>query len=47
MSDRDSKDFYRENMPLLVKLLQVDKTNCIHHGYYEKASDHIYNLFKT
>ncbi len=37
MSDRDSKDFYKENMSLLVKLLRVDKTNCIHHGYYEKG----------
>jgi ubiquinone/menaquinone biosynthesis C-methylase UbiE len=37
MGVRDSKDFYRENMPLLVKLLRVDKTNCIHHGYYEKG----------
>ena len=37
MRDRNSKDFYRKNWPLLVRLLRVDKTNCIHHGYYEKG----------
>jgi ubiquinone/menaquinone biosynthesis C-methylase UbiE len=37
MRDRNSEDFYRKNWPLLVKLLRVDKTNCIHHGYYEKG----------
>ena len=37
MRDRNSEDFYLKNWPLLVKLLQVDKTNCIHHGYYEKG----------
>jgi tocopherol O-methyltransferase len=33
----DTIDFYRENWPLIVKFLQVDKTHCIHHGYYEKG----------
>ena len=37
MVDRNSIDFYRNNWPLLVKLLQVDQTHCIHHGYYEKG----------
>ena len=37
MRHRDPNDFYRKNWPLIVKLLQVDKTHCIHHGYYEKG----------
>ncbi|KYK33170.1 MAG: hypothetical protein AYK22_01280 [Thermoplasmatales archaeon SG8-52-3] len=37
MKDRNSEDFYLKNWTLLVKLLRVDKTNCIHHGYYEKG----------
>lgn len=37
MVDRNSIDFYRNNWSLLVKLLQVDQTRCIHHGYYEKG----------
>ena len=37
MSIKNSKDFYRKNWPLLKKLLQVDKTYCIHHGFYEKG----------
>lgn len=37
MVDRNSIDFYRNNWSLLVKLLQVDQTHCIHHGYYEKG----------
>jgi len=37
MVDRNSIDFYRNNWSLLVKLLQIDQTHCIHHGYYEKG----------
>jgi SAM-dependent methyltransferase len=37
MKDRNSNDFYLKNWPLLVKLMRVDKSNCIHHGYYEKG----------
>ena len=37
MSDRNSNNFYQKNWSLMVKLLQVDKTHCIHHGYYEKG----------
>ena len=37
MKDRNSTDFYQRNWPIIVKLLQVDKTHCIHHGYYEKG----------
>jgi ubiquinone/menaquinone biosynthesis C-methylase UbiE len=37
MKKRDGSDFYQKNWPLIVKLLQVDTTNCIHHGYYEKG----------
>jgi len=45
MRDRNSKNFYLKNWPLLVKLLQVDKTNCIHHGYYEKGiRNHIQSI---
>jgi ubiquinone/menaquinone biosynthesis C-methylase UbiE len=35
--NRNSKDFYRDNFNLLEKILQIDKTHCIHHGYYEKG----------
>ncbi len=37
MREENVVDFYRKNWPLLVKLWQVDKTYCIHHGYYEKG----------
>ena len=37
MADRDLIDFYRDNFTLIEKLLQVDQTHCIHHGYYEKG----------
>jgi ubiquinone/menaquinone biosynthesis C-methylase UbiE len=37
MVDRNSVDFYRDNFTLIEKLLQVDKTHCMHHGYYEKG----------
>jgi len=37
MMDRNSKNFYQNNWPLMVKLLKVDKTNCIHHGFYQKG----------
>jgi len=37
MKNNNSLDFYQKNWPLIVKLLQVDKTHCIHHGYYEKG----------
>ena len=37
MKIKNSIDFYSSNWPLLVRLLQVDKTQCIHHGYYEKG----------
>jgi tocopherol O-methyltransferase len=29
--------FYRKSWSVIVKLLCVDKTYCIHHGYYEKG----------
>jgi len=45
MRDRNSKDFYLKNWPLLVKLLRVDKTYCVHHGYYEKGiRNHIQSI---
>jgi ubiquinone/menaquinone biosynthesis C-methylase UbiE len=37
MRDENSKDFYQKNWPLIVKFMRVDKSNCIHHGYYEKG----------
>jgi len=37
MVDRNSIDFYRDDFTLIEKLLQVDQTHCIHHGYYEKG----------
>ena len=37
MREGNVVDFYRKNWPLLVKLWQIDKTYCIHHGYYEKG----------
>lgn len=37
MKKTDTIDFYRENWPLIVKFLQVDKTHCVHHGYYGKG----------
>lgn len=37
MKDRNNIDFYQKNWPLIVKLLKIDKTHCIHHGYYEKG----------
>jgi len=37
MEDRNPIDFYRDNFTLIEKLLQVDQTHCIHHGYYEKG----------
>jgi cyclopropane fatty-acyl-phospholipid synthase-like methyltransferase len=37
MKKRESIDFYQKNWSLIVKLLQVDKTHCIHHGFYEKG----------
>ncbi len=33
----DTIDFYKKNWHLIVKFLKVDKTYCIHHGYYEKG----------
>lgn len=39
--------FYRKSWPLIVKLLQVDKTYCIHHGYYEKGiRTHVQSVLK-
>lgn len=37
MKKKNFSDFYQKNWPLIVKLLQVDKTHCIHHGFYEKG----------
>ena len=37
MKKRNSIDFYQKNWSIIVKLLRVDKTNCIHHGLYEKG----------
>ena len=37
MKKSDNKDFYQKNWQLIVKLLKVDRTHCIHHGYYEKG----------
>lgn len=37
MMDKNSKDIYQKNWPLIVKLYQVDKTYCINHGFYEKG----------
>ena len=37
MKKSNKKDFYQKNWQLIVKLLKVDKTHCIHHGYYEKG----------
>lgn len=37
MREGNVVDFYRKNWPFLVKLWQIDKTYCIHHGYHEKG----------
>ena len=37
MGKDDVVYFYRKSWPVIVKLLHVDKTYCIHHGYYEKG----------
>ncbi|MBU0496594.1 MAG: methyltransferase domain-containing protein [Candidatus Thermoplasmatota archaeon] len=37
MRSGTSSDLYRDNWSVIVKLLQVDKTHCIHHGLYEKG----------
>lgn len=37
MKKRNSVDFYQKNWQIIVNLLQVDKTHCIHHGLYEKG----------
>ncbi|MBN1859824.1 MAG: methyltransferase domain-containing protein, partial [Candidatus Thermoplasmatota archaeon] len=37
MTSRDPTDVYQTTWPLIVKLLNVDTTHCIHHGYYDKG----------
>src|SRR4030042_3057740 len=37
MGKDDVTYFYRKSWSVIVKLLCVDKTYCIHHGYYEKG----------
>lgn len=37
MGKDDVVYFYRKSWNVIVKLLRVDKTHCIHHGYYEKG----------
>jgi len=37
MGKDDVVYFYRKSWSVIVKLLRVDKTYCIHHGYYEKG----------
>jgi len=37
MRNDDVVHFYHKNWSVLLKILQVDKTYCIHHGYYEKG----------
>ena len=37
MRKKDSSDFYRDSWSLIVKLLSVDRTFCIHHGLYERG----------
>jgi ubiquinone/menaquinone biosynthesis C-methylase UbiE len=37
MGKDDVINFYKKSWPIIIKLLQVDKTYCIHHGYYEKG----------
>jgi tocopherol O-methyltransferase len=37
MGKDDGIDVYQKHWPLIVKLFQVDKTHCVHHGYYEKG----------
>lgn len=37
MSKQNVIDYYRRNWPLFVKSWQVDKTHCIHYGYYDKG----------
>jgi len=37
MREGNVADYYRKILPILVKLWLVDKTYCIHHGYYEKG----------
>jgi len=38
MSKKEAVDFYQKNWSHIVKLLHVDKTNCINHGFYEKGT---------
>ena len=37
MSRQKIVDYYKKNWPYFIKLWQVDKTHCIHYGYYEKG----------
>lgn len=37
MGKDDCSDVYQKQWSLIVKLFQVDKTFCIHHGFYEKG----------
>lgn len=47
MGNDDVVSFYRKSWPLIIKLLQVDKTYCIHHGYYEKGvSTHLQSVHR-
>ena len=42
MRRKNSNDFYHDSWSLMVKLLQVDRTSCIHHGLYGKGvSGHV------
>jgi len=37
MSTQNVIDYYEKNWPQFIKLWQVDKTHCIHYGFYEKG----------
>ncbi len=37
MGKDDVVSFYQKHWGFIVKYLQVDKTHCVHHGYYEKG----------
>ncbi|MFH1101240.1 MAG: methyltransferase domain-containing protein [Methanobacteriota archaeon] len=46
MSTQNVIDYYEKNWPMFVKLWQVDKTYCIHYGYYEKGvHSHIQSVY--
>ena len=47
MKEQRIIEYYKKNWPYFVKLWQVDKTHCIHYGYYESGVEtHIQSILK-